>query len=248
MNDSDNEPVLSFYRFIPGIRDPLAADKSAGGTLPTRAFRYCEAVRVASSYGWYIFPPMDFELLWDGSDVSWRYDGREDWMNLESVQFPEFEDHFDENAPDHIKGYAPPFLGALIEPGLVQIWTGYVIRTRPGWSSLIRPPVNIPGTNMYEAYEGVVETDDWNGPLFTNVRLKKTGVPIKFRMSKPLIQVQPIPTELYGNKCVKEINLCDSIGDISSDEWTRYHDTIVKPAQKPVREKGRYAKSVRKKN
>ena len=35
---------IKFYRFIPGARAPQRADRSAAGSMPTRAFRYCEAM------------------------------------------------------------------------------------------------------------------------------------------------------------------------------------------------------------
>ena len=44
----------------------------------------------------------------------------------------------DAQAPDEIKGFSPPFLGALQEPGPIQLWTGYIARTAPGWSLFVR--------------------------------------------------------------------------------------------------------------
>ena len=57
-------------------------------------------------------------------------------------------------APDDIKGFSPPFVGALQEPGVVQIWSGLVARTAPGWSLLVRGPANLPRSLGYEVYEG----------------------------------------------------------------------------------------------
>ena len=34
-------PRVTFYRMIPDARLPQRADRSAAGSLPTRAFRYC---------------------------------------------------------------------------------------------------------------------------------------------------------------------------------------------------------------
>ena len=63
------DPVVRFYRMIAAARPPQRADRSAVGTLPTRASRYCDAVTSASGFGWYVFPPMDFQLLFDGEEV-----------------------------------------------------------------------------------------------------------------------------------------------------------------------------------
>jgi hypothetical protein len=68
-----------------------------------------------------------------------------------------------------IREYGSPFLGALREPGLIQLWTGIVARTAPGWSLLVRAPANVPRSGSYELFEGIIETDRWFGPLITNV-------------------------------------------------------------------------------
>ena len=45
-------PRIQFHRIIPSARPPQRADKSAMGTLPTRAFRFCEPVVTASGFGY----------------------------------------------------------------------------------------------------------------------------------------------------------------------------------------------------
>ncbi len=139
--DSAN-PVVRFYRLAGQARPPQRADRSACGTLPTRAYRYCEAVTSASAFGWWVFPPIDLQLMWDGSDVFWYHDGADDWMPLlPSAQLPGFAAEFDRASPDRLTGFAPPFLTALPEAGAVQIWTGLMVRTRPDWHLLVRRPL-----------------------------------------------------------------------------------------------------------
>ncbi len=69
-------------------------------------------------------------------------------------------------------------------------------RTAPGWSLLVRPPANLPRSLGYECFEGIVETDRWFGPLFVNLRLTRTNVPIEFDADFPLLQVQPVHRSL----------------------------------------------------
>jgi len=185
--------LMTFYRFIPTARKPIRADASAGGTIPTRSFRYCEPIRTASSFGWYFFPPMDFGLLWDGSDVLWSHAGQPEWKPLARQHFPNFAKHFNKKAPADCKGYAVPFLGSTHEPGIVNIWSGWVGRSAPGWNTLIRPVANLPQPGGWESYEDVVETDRWFGALFVNIRLRRTGVPILVKRELPLFQAQPLP-------------------------------------------------------
>src|SRR6185312_196154 len=85
-------PLVQFHRFIPSARLPQRADRSAAGSLPTRAFRYCEPATSASGYGYYIFPPISFSLQWDGNDVMWTWEGAGTWLPLRSAQFPNFRD------------------------------------------------------------------------------------------------------------------------------------------------------------
>jgi hypothetical protein len=141
--DQTRAPLARFYRLISAGRAPQRADRAAAGTLPTRAFRFCEAVTSASSFGWYVFPPIGFSLYWEGgSDILWTYEGAPDWYPLKTAQFPGFADRFDAAVPPDVKGFSPPFLGAFTEAGLLQAWSGLVVRTAPGagTSWYARPP------------------------------------------------------------------------------------------------------------
>ena len=239
-------PLVVFHRFIPTARLPQRADKSAAGSLPTRAFRYCEPATTASAFGYYLFPPIGFSLLWDGSDIQWTWDGAPDWQPLHAAQFPGFRDQFDSVAPQEIREYAPPFLGALQEPGHVQLWSGLVARTAPGWSMLIRPPANLPRRGGYELFEGVVETDRWFGPLIINMRLTKTDTPIDFRPDYPLMQVQPLPRHVYEESTLNNYELVPDLNQLSPEDWDDYYDTVVRPHVQEHRPRGQYAAAARK--
>ena len=193
-----DSPIVSFYTLIPDGRPPERADRAAGGILPTRAFRFCEPVTTASAFGWHIFPPMGLSLIWDGSEVAWTYEGADGWFTLKAAQFPGFAERFDKAVPDDLKGFSPPFLSALPEPGLSRSGSGFIVGTAPGWSLLIRPTANVPKSQSYEMYEGLIETDQWFGPLFINMRLTRTHVPIDIDPEFPLFQVQPVHRAPYG--------------------------------------------------
>ena len=77
--------------------------------------RYCDALTSATGYGYWIFPPMDFRLLWDGEQVFWSYGEDETWLPLSgtdsgAVQFPHYAAAFDAMVPEALRGYSPPFL------------------------------------------------------------------------------------------------------------------------------------------
>ncbi|HEX7218398.1 MAG TPA: DUF6065 family protein [Burkholderiales bacterium] len=238
-------PVVTFYRAVPGCRAPIRADSSVLGTLPSRGFQYCEALRAASSFGWYVFPPIDFTLQWDGAEIIWTYRGAKAWYPLQSVQFPGFQARFDRAAPKRLRGFAPPFLTAVPEPGIVQLWTGLMIGSAEDWSVLVRPPANLPRNLAFDLYEGIVETDRWFGPLFTNLRLIKTDVPIHFSTETPLLQVQPLHRTTYDDDVSNRFGVVADMAAFPPDAWSRYEETIVKPNLAPVRPIGTYASSVR---
>lgn len=242
------DPIVRFHQMAPCGRPPLRAERSACGTLPIRAVRYCEALTSATAFGWWLFPPIDLELLWDGADVFWRCDVSPEWMPLlPSAQLPDYAAQFDAAAPDALKGYSPPFLTALPEPGSVQLWTGLIAQTAPDWHLLVRAPANMPGTGGISLFEGIVETDRWFGPLFTNMRFTRSHTPVRLRADYPLVQVQPIPRDVYSNETLGRMDVMSGPAKLTSDEWEAYRSTIVEPNLKADRPFGAYATDARKK-
>lgn len=232
--------AVTFYSAIPDCRAPMRADPSVLGTLPSRGFQYCEALRAASSFGWYVFPPIDFTLQWDGSEVIWTYRGAKAWYPLTSAQFPGYSEMFDRLAPPRLRGFAPPFLTAVPEPGIIQVWTGLFVGSAEDWSILIRPPANLPRSLAFDLYEGIIETDRWFGPLFTNLRLTRTNTPIALNPELPLLQVQPVNRELYGN-ALEQFELVADLDQLRPEEWNAYHQTVVRPNTDAHRKQGEYA-------
>ena len=242
----EQEPLIRFYRLIDGARPPERADRSAAGTLPTRAYRYCEAVTAATAFGWWIFPPADLLLQWDGADIFWQYDGAPDWLPLlPAAQFPGFAARFDAVAPRGLRQCAPPLLTALPEPGGLQIWTGLMARTAPGWSLLLRAPANLPLPGGFVLYEGIVETDRWFGPLFTNLRFTRSHTPIRLSADFPLLLAQPVPQSVYGDATLGALALVDGMAAMSAADWADYETTIVTPNRDPDRRFGAYAVAAR---
>lgn len=241
--------LVTFHRLIPSARLPQRADRSAAGMLPTRAFRYCEPSTAASGFGYYVFPAMDFSLRFDGYDVLWTYEGIGEWLpipKLTSVEFPGFKDHFASIAPPECAEYAPPFMAVLQEPGFVQLWTGLMVRTAPGWSLLVRPPANFGRPGGYEPFEGVVETDHWFGPLIFPIRLIKTDTPIDFRQEHPMLQVQPIPRAAYQEATLNNYELVPDLNQFTPEDWDDFYDTVVRPNAMADRPRGQYAAAARK--
>ena len=242
-------PFVEFFRMLPGARAPKRADRSAAGYLPSRAMRYCDPLTSATGFGYWAFPPMDLSLMWDGEQVFWSYGAAKGWLPLSgtaagAVQFPNYAAAFDAAAPAELRGYSPPFLTALPEIGGVQIWTGLLAKTRPGWSLSVRSPVNLPAIPGLVAWEGIIETDLWFGPLFTNVRLTRTDTPVRLRANVPLLQLQPIPQAAYREETLAAM-ACREVAELTTDDWTRLGEVLL-PSPDPQRRQGSYAVAARK--
>jgi hypothetical protein len=244
---SPDGPLAEFFQLVPSGIPPRRADKSVGGVIPARALRYCEAITSASGFGWYVFLPMSFKVVWDGHDMLWTYPGVDEWLPLtrDAVQYPGFSEAFDQSAPPEMRGFAPPFLTPSVQPGGLQVWTGCIAKTAPGWSLLIRGVANLSHSPSYQMLEGIIETDHWFGPLFDNVRLLKTDVPIEFRSDVPFLQVQPVRKEVYTDKFLQNFAVKD-LSQLSSENWEAFHGTVVAPNIAPERKRGQYAVSARK--
>lgn len=243
-----SEPIVRFHQLTILGRPPMRADRTACGTLPIRAVRYCEALTSATAFGWWLFSPIDLELLWDGSEIFWRCDEAPDWMPLlPSAQLPNYAAAFDAMAPHAVKGSAPPFLTALPEPGTLQLWTGLIAQTAPDWHLLLRAPANLPQTGGICLFEGIVETDRWFGPLFTNLRFTRSHLPVRLRADYPLVQVQPVPRSSYSNDVLDSMMVATDPSGLTDAHWEAYRTSIVEPNSRPNRPFGAYATSTRKK-
>ncbi len=241
MIESAEPVVCQFYRLIPDSPEPRRADRSADGTLPVVAYRYCEAIAIASAFGWYLYPPLSFSLIWDGTEIAWTYDGADGWYPLRAAQYPGFTETFAKVAPDGLGALAPTFLAQGKLPGVVQIWSGYLARTAPRWALLSRGIANLEKTQPYATYEGIVETDTWFGPLFTNVRLMRTNSPIDFHVHRPLFQVQPLLRQCYAEPSFEVLGS----DDLRGEDWQRFAATMI-PNTDQMRAPGHYAADTRK--
>lgn len=239
-------PVVHFRPLIDGMPLPERAGRDALGTLPVRAARWCDALATATGFGWWLYPPIDFDLLFDGQRIWWACASAfEGWLPLETAQFPNFSAAFDEVAPLPIRGYSPPFLTVLPEPGMVQVWTGLLARTAPNWSLLIRSPANLPPLPGVIAFEGIVEADLWAGPLFTNFRLTRTDEPVPFRRNMPFVQIVPLSRTAYSDETLGRTEITPGLNSLDSDVWKGWHRDVVEPNQDPSYRPGRYAAVVR---
>ncbi len=243
--------TVKFHRVYPEALPPMRADKSALGIMPTMAFRHCEPMRTASAFGWYIFPPVDISLKWNGSDVFHKQD--DEWVPLTHAYLPGFADYWNEHAPESLQDLYPPLLSVLPVRGFVQIWSGLLCSTQKDWSVLIRPPVNMRGSHLYSSFEGLIESDRFQPfPLFTNIQLIATDVAIEIPKMVPLFQVQPLRRDTYG-AAAHRFQDSEGLGlssagqpAMSEADWQGYRKTVRVETPDEPPESGQYPAATRK--
>ena len=94
---------------------------------------------------------------------------------------------------------------------------------------LVRPVPNFARSQGYQLYEGIIETDSWFGPLFTNLRLTRTDAPIDFKPGLPLFHLQPVQRSLYEGGLLDEFKVIDEFADWTAEDWDHYWATVVTP-------------------
>ena len=238
--------MIEFFKVIEDGHAPEKADASANGTLPTNGFRYCEPVRAASGFGWYVYLPLELGLVWDGHEYEWSVDGFENSYFLnDAIQYPGFSDAFDAHAPEGLKGYAPPFVSRTNDPDILQIWTGLFVRTKADIGVWVRSPVNLQLGHGYLPVEGVVETSWWYGPLFSNVRIHARNTPVVIRKSLPFLQLLPFSKPLQEAFGKSKPVVTSGLEKLSAAEWDAYEKTVVR-RMKHRTGPGQYAVEARK--
>ncbi len=125
----------------------------------------------------------------------------------------------------------------------MQVWSGYLARTAPGWALLSRGPANIPRNQGYEHFEGIVETETWFGPLFTNIRLTRTNSPVEFHVRYPLFQVQPLLRQCYREPSFE----VSTLSELTAADWQKFEATM-KPNTEQMRMLGHYAADTRRRS
>lgn len=202
----------------------MRADRSALGTLPAAAFQFCEPVRTATGAGWYIFPPRDATLIWDGFTVQVETGGKCSAL-VEETLGEAFQTTWDSIAPEKLRGKSLPWISSLSVQGFVQIWSGYFIRAKPGYGIWIRHLANFKSNPAYSVIEGFVEVDTYAPcPLFCNLQINKTDVPILIKRDFPLFQVMPIGHEIFDSEIgsVSDIFRGGESQDDKESSWTHF--------------------------
>ncbi|MFU8873636.1 DUF6065 family protein [Micromonospora sp. SL4-19] len=229
------EPLrVEIYSLYPDARPAEAASSSVRGSLPVRAVQHCPPVAAGSGLGWYVYPPADFALCWDGHETEWSpleenepvgwrslaggYDAR---LPDAATQLADVPERFraDLDIFDRYGGTLP-FLDA--DPrasNTIEMVTGVVARTSPGWCLLARGVPNWPAQRGVQLYEGVVETDWYTSFLPTIMRLTEPGQVVRFYRNIPLMCLQPVHRSVLEASRKAELVTGQGLAEWPDDVW-----------------------------
>ncbi len=216
--------LMRFFKVLDYGDDPLLPPDALMGEVPIRAYQFCEPFLAANRTGWLLNPPLSFELLWTGREFLAKFDSIEDWIKVDRLFLPDFAEYWARNMPAGTEDMAPPFLEAFPERGVIQIWSGFLVETEANVSTWIRGPVNRTSPSAYHVLEGIVETDWWLGPLFTNVQFVKSDDPVRFESDRPWLQVFEVPRAVHLPRKTKRPNVV-TVSETTPEMWSRFIET-----------------------
>jgi hypothetical protein len=190
--------TLKVWRLHPDGCPIAPADRSLRGTAHKGGTRWCGPYTHANKAGWWLFPPVDMDITWNGgSEFDWELHTPYSDVDRHLIHF--LLDGDEVSAHKWLnEGGRDKFSWGLVEEGVVQIWTGCIFETPPGWGLHIRSPINL-GNPNFHVMEAVLETDWLQQDIWMNLVFDKPGERVELRRDgwPPVAQLVPIRKEAY---------------------------------------------------
>ena len=243
-------PGVEFFLFNPNTPPPEPASPTVRGILPARGVQMCPPVTEGSGFGWYVYPPLDFALRWDGQTMEfarladnepagWQSlaGGYDLWLEEDQEALAGAPDRFkaDFDIFDHRQGRisfidTDPRLGNTCE-----VLPGLIARTPEGWSLLMRDVPNWPKARDHQILEGVIDTAWYGGPIPIMVRMLETGRVVRFYRTIPMAVAQLVPRIAIEASQKSPAEPVSGIQNFPDDVWQRF----VEHRRRRVRGQGR---------
>ena len=186
---------LRIWRLHPTGVEICPAEKTLRGEASSAASRWCGPFTHANAYGFWLFAPVDLDVVWHG--------GRSFEHRFESLYTDDDASFISrlQNPKDKYR-YLPRRkveFGSTLE-SVVSIWTGCIFQTPPGWGLMIRNPVNINASTIFRAQEAILETDWLPYDIWINLQFVQQEKWARLRRSEgwpPIAQLLPVPRNAY---------------------------------------------------
>jgi len=201
--------TLKVWRLHPSSCPIVPAERTLNGTANRGGVRWCGPFTNANKTGWWVFPPVDVDIVWKGGrDFDYEVLTPYSDSDFHLIRFLIGEDEdvgVDRWLPE---GGRTKFSWGLVEEGVVQIWTGCMLQTPPGWGLHIRSPINFP-PGPFHVMEAVLETDWLRYDIWLNIVFDKKNEQARIRRDEwpPIAQLIPVPRETYEGQWLTEDEL-----------------------------------------
>lgn len=191
--------ALKVWRMHPDACRLESAEKTLHGTAHRGAVRFCGPFTNANKGGWWVFPPVDVDITWHGG-ADFEHELLTPFENVDRDLVWFLTDEEDREHAAHWLGREgrTKFTWGLVEEGVVQLWTGCIFETPPGWGLHVRSPVNMP-PRAFHVMEAVLETDWLQYDIWLNLAFDRVGEKAEIRREgwPPIAQLVPVRRESY---------------------------------------------------
>jgi hypothetical protein len=243
-----NDFELKVWRLHPsGVRiEP--AERTLKGTANADALKWCGPYAHANKAGFWVYPPLDIDITWRGG-AEFEHTILTPYADAEVPVVRALKRPDD---PMEMRVYTGSFTGRLkvdfgrVEPNIVQVWTGCIFQTPPGWALHARSPINLGLDRPFRIQEGILETDWMRYDIWLNLAFTQTGRTVSLRRDQemPMAQLLPVRREGYEQRWTlsdRVLDRDDDEGNLAFLDWTDYnYKKYVRMA--PEKDQGTYYK------
>ncbi len=218
---------LNIWRLHPKGMKFVKAEKTLNGTAHAGGVKFCKPFSSVNSLGWWIFPAVDMDIKWDGENYEHKL--LEPYSNSDHqlVQSLLHEDaEVEKFCPAN--GGRSKFTFGSVEPSIVQMWSGCILETPPGWCLQVRSPINF-APQKYHVMEGIIESDWMQYDLWVNLSIdvKNEWINIRKDSWPPIAQIIPIRREsVEGDWKIEKdkiLNREDEDANRVFEYWVQYN-------------------------
>jgi hypothetical protein len=178
------------------------ANKLCLGKANKSGVRWCGPYSSANQLGFWVYPPVDMEIFYNGNSFSGTAEqySNEDYFKIKSLIKSEDKVNI-EKWCDSNTGRTK-FTWGEADKNVVQIWTGLIFQTPPGYCLQIRSPINFPREN-YHVMEAVLETDWMHYDIWINL-ICEPNKKISIKKDLPIAHLVPVKRESMNGWEIEE--------------------------------------------
>ncbi len=190
---------LNIWRLHPDGARIVPAEKTLNNQANPSANKWCGPYNNANKAGFWLYPPTNIDIMWKGKNT-FEYRHHEKYSDADYHLVRELVRESDHVDPDQwcLPGGRTKYTWGAADDGVVQIWSGSIMQTDPGWGLLVRSPSNVEN-KAYRVQDAILETDWMFYDIWFNVKIIRPHKWVYLRKNQwpPLAQLIPVPRQSY---------------------------------------------------